>query len=122
MDADTLFTRGSDLCRETWPKTIFSSFHLFERTVLYTGKDWAQMVAMSVHQLKTDSEIKERILQRIRNANEEKLRSLWANYYGVCTSRAVLLALKIAEDPNDLYFGDVGHHRMGVYKIRHSHR
>jgi hypothetical protein len=112
MDADTLFTRASDLCRETWPKTIFSSFHLFERTVLYAGKDWAQMVAMSVHQLETDSEMKERILQRIRNANEEELRSLWANYYGVCTSWAVLLASKIAEDPNDLYFGDVGHHRM----------
>ena len=25
---------------------------------------------------------------------------------------AVLLASKIVEDPNDLYFGDVGHHRM----------
>ena len=62
------------------------------------------MVTMSTHQLETDSEMKERTLQRIRNANEEELRSLWINNYGTCTSWAVLLASKIAEDPNDLFF------------------
>jgi hypothetical protein len=67
---------------------------------------------MSVHQLETDPKMKERILQRIRNANEEELRSLWINRQGTCTAWAVLLASKIAEDPNDLYFGDVGHHRV----------
>ena len=110
MDADSLFTRASDLCRETWSETIFSSFHFFERIVLYAGKDWAQMVAMPAHQF--DSEMKERILQRIRNANENELRSLWANRHGTCASWAVLLASKITEDPNNLYFGDDGHHRV----------
>jgi hypothetical protein len=62
------------------------------------------MVAMSAHQLETDSETKERILQRIRNANEEELRSLWIKNSGICTSWAVLLASKIAKDPNDLFF------------------
>jgi hypothetical protein len=112
MDADSLFTRASDLCRETWPKTLFSSFHFFERILLYAEKDWAQMVAISAPQLETDSEMKEKILQRIRNASEEELRSLWINRYGTCASWAVLLASKIAEDPNDLYFGDDGHHRV----------
>jgi hypothetical protein len=95
-----------------WPETIFSTFHLFERIVLYSGKDSAQMVAISAHQLETDSDIMEMILQRIRNANENELRSLWANHHGGCTSWAVLLASKIVEDPNDLYFGDAGYHRM----------
>jgi hypothetical protein len=112
MDTGSLFTRASDLCRETWPNTIFSSFHLLERIVLYAEKPWDQMVAMSAHQLGTDSEMKERILQRIRNANEEELRSAWVNNYGTCTSWAVLLASKIAEDPNDLFFADAGNHRV----------
>lgn len=112
MDTDSLFTRVFELCREMWPETIFSTFHLFERIVLYSGKDWAQIVAISAHQLETDSDIMERILQRIRNANENELRSLWANRHGGCTSWAVLLASKIMEDPNGLYFRDAGYHRM----------
>ena len=111
MDTDSLFTRASNLCRETWPKTVFSSFHFLERIVLYSGKDWAEMVATSARQLETDLATKERILQRIENADENELRSLWENHHGSCTSWAVLLASKIAEDPNDLYFADVGHHR-----------
>jgi len=74
------------------------------------------MVAMSAHQLETDSETKERILQRIRNANEEELRSLWIKNYGICTSWAVLLASKIAKDPNDLFFADAGNHRVAFTK------
>jgi hypothetical protein len=70
------------------------------------------MVAISPHQLQTDSETRERILQGIQNANENELRSLWANRHGSCASWAVLLASKIAEDPNDLFFADVGYHRM----------
>ena len=52
------------------------------------------------------------ILQRIENADEEELRSLWVNSHGVCTSWAVLLASKIADDPNDLFFADAGDHRV----------
>ena len=70
------------------------------------------MVAMSPPQLRTDSKTMERILQGIQNANENELRSLWEDHHGDCTSWAVLLASKIAEDPNDLYFVDLGHHRM----------
>jgi hypothetical protein len=70
------------------------------------------MVAMSPPQLRTDSKTMERILQGIQNANENDLRSLWADHHGSCASWAVLLASKIAEDPNDLYFGDVGYHTM----------
>jgi hypothetical protein len=66
--------------------------------------------------LETDSETKERILQRIRNANEEELRSLWIKNYGICTSWAVLLASKIAKDPNDLFFADAGNHRVAFTK------
>jgi len=33
-------------------------------------------------------------------------------HHGTCSSWAVLLASKIAEDPNDLYFVDVGHHKL----------
>jgi hypothetical protein len=67
---------------------------------------------MSADQLTTDSETMETILQGIRNANENELRSLWENRHGGCTSWAVLLASKIAKDPNDLYFADFRHHRM----------
>jgi hypothetical protein len=70
------------------------------------------MVAISAHQLEADSKTVERILQGIRNANENELRSLWANRHGDCTSWAVLLASKISKDPNDIYFEDVGYHRM----------
>ena len=112
MDTDPPFTLASSSCREMWPKTIFSSFHSFEKIVLYAEKDWAQMVTISAHRLETDSETKEKILQRIRNADDEELRSLWINRYGTCASWAVLLASKIAGDPNDLYFGDDGYHRV----------
>ena len=116
MDTESLFSRASELCRETWPKTIFSSFHFLERTILYSGKDWAEMVTMSVSQLEADSEMKKKILRRIRNASEKELQSLWADCHGLCTSWAVLLASKIAEDPNDLYFGDAGRHRVAFTK------
>ena len=114
MDADSLFARVSHLCRETWPKTIFSTFHIFEKILLYSEKDWTQMVAISSDQLEADSETMARISQRIQNANENELRSLWANRHGGCTSWAVLLASKTAEDPNALYFEDAGYHRMAL--------
>lgn len=114
MDAGSLFTRASDLCQETWPNTIFSSFHFFEKTVLYAGKPWDQIVAMSTDELQTNSEMLDMILQRIENADEEELRSLWVNSHGVCTSWAVLLASKIADDPNDLFFADAGDHRVAL--------
>lgn len=69
---------------------------------------------MSADQLKADLKTKMRILQRIQNANENELRSLWANLHGSCASWAVLLASKIAEDLNTLYFEDAGYHRMAL--------
>jgi hypothetical protein len=112
MDEKSLFAHASELCRETWPKTIFSSFHFLERIVLYSGKSWAHIVAISADQLEANLEMKERILQRIQNANEEELRSLWADHHGTCSSWAALLASKIAGDPNELFFADTGHHRL----------
>jgi hypothetical protein len=97
-------------------KESSDSFHFLEKIFLYSGKDWAQMVAISVHQLETESETKGRIIQRIQNANENELRSLWADNHGTCSSWAVLLASKIAKDPNDLYFVDVGHHKLAFTK------
>jgi hypothetical protein len=87
---------------------------MFEKILLYSEKDWNQMVVMSADQLEADSETMARILQRIQNTNENELQSLWANCHGGCTSWAVLLASKIAEDPNDLYFEDAGYHRMAL--------
>jgi hypothetical protein len=72
------------------------------------------MVAMSPDQLEADSEMMKRILQRIGNASERELQSLWADHHGTCSSWAVLLASKVAEDPNDLHFGDVGHHKLAL--------
>ena len=70
----------------------------------------AQM--MSPRRLKDDSEMMNRVLRRINDANDEELRPLWKNHHGVCTSWAVLLASKIADDPNNLCFADDGHHRV----------
>lgn len=112
MDTESLFTRASKACQETWPNTVFSSFHLLERMVLYAEKSWLQMVSMSPRRLKDDSEMMNRVLRRINDANDEELRPLWKNHHGVCTSWAVLLASKIADDPNNLCFADDGHHRV----------
>ena len=60
------------------------------------------MVSMSPRRLGDDSEMMNRVLRRINNANDEELRPLWKNHHRVCTSEAVLLASKIADDPNNL--------------------
>jgi hypothetical protein len=39
MDTESLSVRTPQACQETWPKTIFSSFHIFERMVLYVARD-----------------------------------------------------------------------------------
>jgi hypothetical protein len=74
------------------------------------------MGSMSASKLNTNAEIKGRILRKIENASEEELQILWANHHGVCTSWAVLLASKIAEDPNDLSFADSGNHRLAFIR------
>jgi hypothetical protein len=49
---------------------------MFEKILLYSEKDWTQMVAISADQLEADLETMARTSQRIQNANENELRSL----------------------------------------------
>src|SRR5271156_1452478 len=112
MDSGSLFPLASTLCTDTWPKTIFSSFHLFETAVLFAGGDWTRMVAMSAEQIQNDAALMDKISGRITNASDEELRPLWAKNHGTCTSWAVLMASKIATDLNEISFADSGHHRL----------
>jgi hypothetical protein len=52
--------------------------------------------------------VDKKISDRITSASEEELRPLWAEHHGVCTSWTVLVASKIAKDPNELSFADEG--------------
>jgi hypothetical protein len=63
-----------------------------------------------------DAELQQKILNRIEHATDDDLRTLWENGHGVCTSWSVLIASKIAGDPNDCYFADTGYHRMAYTK------
>jgi len=56
--------------------------------------------------------LKQTIPNKIATASKDELQSLWADSHGVCTSWAILVASKIARDPDDLTFADAGHHRM----------
>jgi len=117
MDSEALFPRVCGICKETWPQTIYSFFHLFDKIVLYAGVGWDKIVTLPAT-LNQDgkSELSQKILDRIERASDDELRALWENGHGVCTSWSILVASKITADPNDCYFGDVGHHRLAYTK------
>jgi hypothetical protein len=58
--------------------------------------------------------LEETIRNKIENAGEDELRSLWENFHGVCTSWVILVASKIATDFKGILFLDEGHHRMAI--------
>ena len=109
MDSDrNLFDRASYACVTTWPKTIYSYFHMYAIIVQCCGKSWEEMVAMR----RLDKQTMENVQKQINDATEEDLLPLWVEGHGLCTSCAILIASKISDDPNTLLFGDDGRHRV----------
>ena len=45
MDSQlSLFERAMEACRKTWPKTLYSSFHMFEVILQFSEKTWEEIV------------------------------------------------------------------------------
>ena len=50
--------------------------------------------------------------KRIRQSPDDKLRRLWVEHHGLCTSWSILIALMFFDDPNTIYFSNDGKHRL----------
>ena len=109
MDSQpSLFEHAMEACRKTWPRTLYSSFHMFEVIVQFSGKTWGECVRI----LQFDKSTMEYLEKRIRQSTDDELRRLWAEYHGLCTSWSILIASMLFDDPNTIHFGDDGSHRL----------
>lgn len=109
MDSQlSLFERAMEACRKTWPKTLYSSFHMFEVILQFSEKTWEEIVRIP----RFDKSTIEYLEKRIRQSPDDELRRLWVEHHGLCTSWSILIASMLFDDPNTMYFGDDGRHRL----------
>jgi hypothetical protein len=109
MDSQlSLFEHAMEACRKTWPRTLCSSFHMFEVIVQLSGKTWEEFVQIP----RFDKSSMKHLEKRIRQSPDDELRKLWVEHHGLCTSWSILIASMLFDDPNTMLFGDDGSHRL----------
>ena len=104
----SLFEDATEACRNTWPKTIYSYFHMFEVIVQLSGKTWEECVRIP----RFDKSTIEHLKKRIQQLQDDELRRLWVDHHGLCTSWSILIASILFNDPNTMHFGNDGSHRL----------
>ena len=73
MDSQpSLFEHAMEACRKTWPRTLYSSFHIFEVIVQFPGKTWGECVWIP----RFDKSTMEHLEKQIRQLIDDELRRL----------------------------------------------
>jgi hypothetical protein len=112
MHQSSVFDSASQICRETWPKSIYSSFHFLELLVRISDQDWPEFV----RNRRVSKSLHTTISHKIETKYDQELDLLWKNNHGMCTSWSILIGSKLENlGFQDFKFclADSGRHRLG---------